>query len=175
MKIKPKVKDPRKINFTFPNCLEALRFVNNSPDLGNDIDHSEESALRVDFKRTVRNSQQNSKYISKRRHPVVVNAHPENQSKFSKLPIIPGDKSYNDRLTKKTEQKNVVIFIDSIPSRIKMCNFNKALKNEKAKHLLFPGTTSKQLVKHLDVNFKMYTPETVLIHARINDVLNDKS
>ena len=116
--------------------------MNNS--LGNDIDHSEESPFRVDFKKTVRNSQQNLKYISKRRHPVVVNAHPENQSKFSKLSITPGDKSYSDTLTKKIEQENILIFSDSIPSRIKMYNFNKALKNEKAKHLSFPGTTSKQ-------------------------------
>ena len=57
------------------------------------------------------------------------------------------------------------------PSRIKMYNFNKALKNEKAKHL-----SLKQLFHNvLDVNLKMYTPETVLIHTGINNVLNDKS
>ena len=68
-----------------------------------------------------------------------------------------------------------MIFSDGIPSRIKMYNFNKALKNGKAKHLLLPGTMSKQLLQYLDVNLKMYTHETVLIHAGINDVLNDKS
>ena len=56
-----------------------------------------------------------------------------------------------------------------------MYNFNKALKIGKVKHLPFPETTSKQLLQYLDVNLKMYTPETVLIHAGINDVLNDKS
>ena len=56
-----------------------------------------------------------------------------------------------------------------------MYNFNKALKIGKAKHLSFPGTTSKQLLQYLNVNLKMYTPETVLIHAGINDVLSDKS
>ena len=56
-----------------------------------------------------------------------------------------------------------------------MYNFNKALKNGKAKDLSFPGTTSKQLFQYLHVNLKMYTPETVLIHAGINDVLKDKS
>ena len=56
-----------------------------------------------------------------------------------------------------------------------MYNFNKALKNGNSKHLLFPGTTSKQLLQYLDVNLKMYTPDTVLIHAGINDVLNNKS
>ena len=53
--------------------------MNDSPDLGNNIDYSEESNLRVDFKRTLRNSQQTSKHISKRRPPVVVNTLPENQ------------------------------------------------------------------------------------------------
>ena len=124
--------------------------MNNSPDLGNDTDHIEESDLRVDFKRTERNFQQNSKYVSKRRSPVVVNVHPENQTTFSKVPIIPGDKSCSDALKK--QQENVLIFSDSLPSRIKMYNFNKALKNGKAKHLLFPGSTLKQLVQYLDVN-----------------------
>ena len=66
-KVKPKVTNPNTINFISPNRFDPLRFTNNSPDLGNDIDNSEESDLHVDFKRTVRNSQQNSKYISKRR------------------------------------------------------------------------------------------------------------
>ena len=68
-----------------------------------------------------------------------------------------------------------MIFSDNIPSRIKIYELDKALKNGKAKHLSFSGTTLKQLLKYLDVNLKMSTPETVLIHAGINDVLNDKS
>ena len=43
------------------NDLELVRFMINSPDLGKDIDYNEESDLRVDFKKTLRNSQQNSK------------------------------------------------------------------------------------------------------------------
>ena len=63
--------------------------MNNSLDLGNDIEHSEKSDLHADFKRAVRNSQQNLKYISKQRPPVEVNAHPENQTTFSKISITP--------------------------------------------------------------------------------------
>ena len=81
-KVKPKAANPNKINFTSPYRLEPLRFMNYSPGLGHS-DHSEENDLRVEFKRTVRNSQQNSQQNSKRRTPVVVNAHPENQT-FSK-------------------------------------------------------------------------------------------
>ena len=68
-----------------------------------------------------------------------------------------------------------MIFSDSIPTRFKMYNFNKAFKNGNAKHLSFPETTTKQLSQYLDVNLKMYTPDTVLIHARINDILNNRS
>ena len=53
--------------------------------------------------------------------------------------------------------------------------FNKALKNGTAKDLSFPGTTSKQLLQYLDVNLKMYSPDTVLIDAGINNVLNNNS
>ena len=58
---------------------------------------------------------------------------------------------------------------------LKCYNFKKALKNGNSKHLSFPGITSKQLLQYLDVNLKMYTPDTVLIHAGINDVLNNNS
>ena len=35
--------------------------------------------------------------------------------------------------------------------------------------------TSKQILQNLDVNLKINTPETVLIHAGINDILNDNT
>ena len=56
-----------------------------------------------------------------------------------------------------------------------MHDFNKALKYGKSKHLSFPGTTSKPLLQYLDVNLKIHTPETVLIYAKVNNVLNNKS
>ena len=80
--------------------------MNNSLDLGNNIEHSEND-LHADFKRPVSNSNQNSKYISKWRPSVAVNAHPENQTTFSKVPITPSDKSYSDTITKRTEQENI--------------------------------------------------------------------
>ena len=76
-KVRSKVANPNLINFTSPNRFEPLTFVNNSPDLGNDIDYSEESDMRVDFKTAVRNSQQTSKHISKGRRPAVVHTHPQ--------------------------------------------------------------------------------------------------
>ena len=84
--------------------------MSNGPDLGNGIDNSQESDLYVDFKRAVRTSQQNSKYILKWGSPVVVNARPENKMKFSKVPIFPGDKSFSDKVTKKTRAGEYIDF-----------------------------------------------------------------
>ena len=57
VKVKPKVSNPNTINFISFNKHEQLRFMNNSPDLSNGIDSSEESDFHVYFKRTVRNFQ----------------------------------------------------------------------------------------------------------------------
>ena len=90
-KVKPKVANPNTINFTSPNRFEPSRFVSNTPDLIKNINNCTESDLHVDFKSTVKNPQQNSKYIFKRRCPIVVNVHPENQRIFSKISIFSGD------------------------------------------------------------------------------------
>ena len=99
MPVKPQVANPNRIRF------ESLRFMDNTSNLCSDIENSEESDLHVDFKRNVKNSEKNSKYISKRRPLVVDNPNTENQTTFSKVPIFPGDKSYSDAVTKETEQK----------------------------------------------------------------------
>ena len=102
----------------------------NSTDLGNNINYSEEIDLHVDFKRTVRNSQQNSKYLSKRKPPLIVNVNLENQKikqYFLKYQYFQLTNFGATRLQKKTDQENILIFSDSIPSRIKIYDFNKAL------------------------------------------------
>ena len=111
-KVKSKVTNPNNINFTSPNQVESLRFMSNSPDLGNGIiNNNEENDLYVDFKRAVRTSQQNSKYILKWGPPVVVNARPGNKMKFSKVPIFLGDKSFSDRVTKKNQSRRIYWFL----------------------------------------------------------------
>ena len=77
-KVKPKVTNPNITSFSSPNLFEPLRFMNNSSALGDNINNSEERNFHVDFKRTVRNSLQNSEYIFKPRPQVVVNTCPEN-------------------------------------------------------------------------------------------------
>ena len=44
------------------------------------------------------------------------------------------------------EQENLLIFSESMPSRIKMYDFNKALKYGEVKYLSFPESTSKQFL-----------------------------
>ena len=78
--------------------------------------------------------------------------------------------NYSDAVTKK-QQKNMLIFSDSVPSRVKIFDFNKALGKWESNHISFPGNTSKQLLQYLDVNLKIYTLETVVFHAGINDTL----
>ena len=129
--------------------------MNNSPDLSNGINSSEESDFHVYFKRTVRNFQHKWRYISKGRSLFVVNIHRENQATFSKVPIFPGDKSYSDAVAKEIEQKNIMSFRGNILTRIKMCDFNKAFKDRKAKYLNLSGTTWKQLLQYLDLNLKI--------------------
>ena len=76
----------------------------NSPDLDNDIDNNEENDLHLDFKRVAKNSPLNTKYTFKGRPPVVVIAHPENQTRFSKVQLFPTDKPYNDTATKSSRK-----------------------------------------------------------------------
>ena len=93
--------------------MEPLGFMKNSTDLGNNINYSEEIDLHVDFKRTVRNSQQNSKYLSKRKPPLIVNVNlgnPKNQTIFSKVPIFPVDKFWSDAVTKKNRSGKYIDF-----------------------------------------------------------------
>ena len=71
--IRPKVANPNTTIFTSPGRFYPLRFTNSSPALGNNIDNIEERDLHVDFKRTVRNSLESSKYILKQKIWVLVN------------------------------------------------------------------------------------------------------
>ena len=93
----------------------------------------------VDFKRTVSNSLENSKFISKQRLPVVVNNHPENKTAYLKILIFQDELSDSDTITNKTEQKNILLFSGSISSKIKMYDFNfkQSFKNWESKTSVF--------------------------------------
>ena len=63
---------------------------------------------------------QNLENIDYQRKQVVLNQHPENQAVFNRMPVVPGKSSYKDAADrKKSHEKNISIFSDSVPKRIK--------------------------------------------------------
>ena len=116
---------------------------------------------------------QNHQNIVHRRTQVVVNQHPDNQTVFNRLPIVPGKSSYKVAADgKKFHERNISIFSDSIPKGIRWKEFNSYVKFGKARFFGFPGGNSKQLSSYIDVNLENSNPDTVIIHVRINDLLD---
>ena len=70
------------------------------------------------------------------------------------------------------ELANTLIFTDSIPKGIRMNDFNKLIKNRKAKTLNFPGASSRQLLHYMDVHLEGIQVDTVKIHIGVNNLLN---
>ena len=169
--------------FTSPNRFAAL--TPNQQEDKCDFEIADASNREFDFEsagngrnRQTKSNRQKVVNSPKRRSQVVVNKHPENQTAFGKLIARPENdvtnpSKENDVVNLGKETDNILIFSDSIPGKIKMCEFNKVLKNGNAKHLFFPGATSQQLLQYLDVNLQLYGPQTVIIHVGINDLLND--
>ena len=56
-----------------------------------------------------------------------------------------------------------------------MRDFNKFVRVEKAKLQCFPGATSNQLLHYLDVNLQDNNTESLMLHVRVNDVLQDRT
>ena len=54
-----------------------------------------------------------------------------------------------------------------------MYEFNRFLKNSKAKMFSFPGALSHQVLQYLDVHLEERQINTVVIHVGINDILRD--
>ena len=56
-----------------------------------------------------------------------------------------------------------------------MYEFNRFIKNSKAKMFSFPGASSHQMLHYLDVHLEDRQINTVVIHVGINDILRDGS
>ena len=106
----------------------------------------------------------------------MVNNHPENQTAFKKLPLIPGEKRYSDAVTSTAKKNDILIFTDSLPKGIRMYEFNRLSKHGNAKLLCFSGAKSHQLLHYTDVNLDgRKPPDSVIIHIGVNDVMYDNS
>ena len=106
------------------------------------------------------------------RRPQVVNNYPENQKTFARLTVIPGKDKYIETMKARSEPAVTLIFTDSIPKGICINGFNKLIKNRKAKMLIFPGASSRQLLHYMDIHLEGIQVDTVVIHIRVNDLLN---
>ena len=109
-----------------------------------------------------------------KRPPVVINQFPENQTDFTSLRTVPGEKRYRNAVKTKYNS-NIKIFSDSIPRGIRMRDFNKFVRVWKAKLQCFPGTTSNKLLHYSDVNLQDNNTESVILHVGVNNVLHDST
>ena len=177
---KPKVTaqlNNEKHNFLSPNRFAPLQPNKESYE---SVDNRNDN---IDFDSEITSkSSIHGNVISERRRPsTVVSLYPERQTTFQKPRSVPGEQSYSQavksspRKPQNAQKSNVLIFSDSLTSKIKIFDFNRLFKNGKAKHMFFPGSTSEQILQYLEINLKINNPDAVLFHVGINDVLNDCS
>ena len=103
-----------------------------------------------------------------RRPKVVVNNFLENDKAVLKYPKhIPGNSLYAG-ITK--DGKKVMILSDSIPSRIKMNEFNYYVKIGCVFRKSFPGATAKELAHYVILPLKEDKPDIVIINIGTNSL-----
>ena len=56
-----------------------------------------------------------------------------------------------------------------------MYQFNRTLRNRRAKMLNFQGASSNEILHYIDVHLKEKLIDTVIVHVGVNDLLNRKS
>ena len=86
--------------------------------------------------------------------------------------------SYSDEVNSKVcNTNNIVVFSDSISSFIHdvRSNFNKELKNGRARFKYFPRATSNDLTYYTDPTLEEGKFTTTVIHIGINDMLKNTS
>ena len=120
---------------------------------------------------------------TKIRLSVVINRYPENQMTFqntgtsqNNLPIVPGKQTYkNAAVQKRKLPAKTLILSDSIARGIKIYEFNKYIKYDRANLLTFPGATSQHLLHYLDIHLDDSNTETVFLHVGVNNIINENS
>ena len=136
-----------------PDCFELLNCETTENDENDHPYHKDTSIVGSDI------INHHSKYKQSKRPEVVVNRFPENQHTFQKKYTIPGDKTYKEAVTEKTNAthtNNVAILGDSIisfSSGIKS-EFDKTFRSRGARFKYFPGASSKYLLHYIDPTLK---------------------
>ena len=117
------------------------------------------------------NSQKHSPGIlvskSSKRPNVVVNPYPERIQVNQGRRTVPGQSSYSEVVKK---GRRVVVFGDSIPSRIRHQEFNDNLHQGHCQFKKFPGATVRDMKHYIEPTVERNTPDTVIIHCGTNDL-----
>ena len=108
---------------------------------------------------------------------VVINHHPENQTTFqnkrtgqNNLPTVSGKQTYRNAAIQKPKlPAKTLILSDSTARGIRIYEFNKYIKYDRANLLTFPGATSRHLLHCLDIHLEDNQTKIVIIHVDVND------
>ena len=73
------------------------------------------------------------------------------------------------------EKKQIVIFSDSIPCGVTLCEFKYWLHKGYALLESFPGGTSKELLYYVEPILKNKKFDAAFLHVGVNDLLNDEN
>ena len=127
---------------------------------------SKERPLTIEEAKKLPNSPVQSP--TKTRPSVVINRHPENQATFqnkrtsqNNLAIVPGKQTYKNVAVQKTKlPAKTLILSDSIARGIKIYEFKKYIKYDRANLITFPGATSQHLLHYLDIHLEDRNTET---------------
>ena len=102
------------------NCYQNLEAYDTNSYTTNDIADTDYNREAINNHVAKNTFDQNHRNIVHRRKQVAVNQHPENETVFSKLLVVPGKSSYKDATNRiKFHERNISIFIDSIPKGIR--------------------------------------------------------
>ena len=124
--------------------------------------------LRAEDATSTRKRTSNNISYKSRRPSVVVNNYHENQHSYGRK-FSASESKFSKR------KKQIVIFSDSIPRGIKLCEFNYWLHKGYAHLKSFPGGTSKELLYYVEPTLKNKNFGDALLHVGVNDLLNDES
>ena len=111
-----------------------------------------------------------------RQIPVDVSQKSQRQTAFNRTQAVPEHKSFSEvTKSESTKSYNTLIFSDSIPKGIQMYQFNRTLRNRRAKMLKFPGVSSNEILHCIYVHLKGKFIDSVIVHVGVNDLLNGNS
>ena len=162
-------------NILSPSCYQLLEPPSENIELvSGNIQNTD--ALRLsrnenELNRNVLTSQN----TGNKRPSVVINKYPESQTNFTQPPAVPGTKLFSEASLPSKDQRDILIFTDSIHKGIRIRDLKTFIKNGKTKMVSFPGATSKEILHYLDIHLTSSSADANILHVGVNDLLEDNS